>query len=144
MVEKRLALTLYPPIRPTFSRGLRLPNTSFTSSTSHSSTARSTQSVTMADEPRKRSRFDQTEPEPRRQSRFDRRSRSPPSRKTDARRSRSPLARGSGSPGQDPAAAAAAAAARINAQLQAKKGVQHVDVPPIRTVRMQVKTMPST
>jgi hypothetical protein len=33
----------------------------------------------------------------------------------------------------DPAAAAAAAAARINAQIQAKKGVQHVDVPPIRS-----------
>lgn len=28
----------------------------------------------------------------------------------------------------------AAAAARINAQLQAKKGIQHVDVPPIRSV----------
>ncbi|KAJ5579156.1 hypothetical protein N7450_008023 [Penicillium hetheringtonii] len=33
----------------------------------------------------------------------------------------------------DPAAAAAAAAAKINAQLQAKKGIQHVDVPPIRS-----------
>ena len=29
---------------------------------------------------------------------------------------------------------AAAAAARINAQIQAKKGIQHVDVPPIRSV----------
>jgi hypothetical protein len=28
----------------------------------------------------------------------------------------------------------AAAAAKINAQLQAKKGIQHVDVPPIRSV----------
>jgi hypothetical protein len=28
----------------------------------------------------------------------------------------------------------AAAAARIHAQIQAKKGIQHVDVPPIRTV----------
>ena len=28
----------------------------------------------------------------------------------------------------------AAAAARINASIQAKKGVQHVDVPPIRAV----------
>ena len=27
----------------------------------------------------------------------------------------------------------AAAAARINAQIQAKKGIQHVDVPPIRS-----------
>ena len=28
---------------------------------------------------------------------------------------------------------AAAAAARINAQLQARKGIQHVDVPPVRS-----------
>lgn len=28
----------------------------------------------------------------------------------------------------------AAAAARINASIQAKKGIQHVDVPPIRSV----------
>ena len=27
------------------------------------------------------------------------------------------------------------AAARINASIQAKKGIQHVDVPPIRAVR---------
>ncbi|TVY73457.1 Uncharacterized protein LSUE1_G003338 [Lachnellula suecica] len=89
----------------------------------------------------KRSRFDQTEPEPKRASRFDRRSRSPPARKTESRRSRSPIAKTSGSPapdsakkgGADPAAAAAAAAARINAQIQAKKGIQHVDVPPIRS-----------
>jgi hypothetical protein len=105
----------------------------------------------------KRSRFDQTEPEPKRVSRFDRRSRSPPARKPESRRSRSPIARASDSPapdsakkaGADPAAAAgksreniclwtlltyflAAAAARINAQIQAKKGIQHVDVPPIR------------
>jgi hypothetical protein len=33
----------------------------------------------------------------------------------------------------DAAARAAAAAARINAQLQSKKGIQHVDVPPIRS-----------
>ncbi|MCJ1438435.1 hypothetical protein MMC27_007823 [Xylographa pallens] len=100
----------------------------------------------MADsEPRssKRSRFDQTEPETKRSSRFDRRSRSPVSRHSEARRSRSPPARDSPlSPkpderkksGLDPAAAAAAAAAKINAQIQAKKGIQHVDVPPIRTV----------
>ncbi|MCJ1315043.1 hypothetical protein MMC15_000357 [Xylographa vitiligo] len=100
----------------------------------------------MADnEPRssKRSRFDQTEPETKRSSRFDRRSRSPVSRHSEARRSRSPPGRGSPlSPkpderkksGLDPAAAAAAAAAKINAQIQAKKGIQHVDVPPIRTV----------
>lgn len=91
----------------------------------------------MADEPRKRSRFDQTEPEPKRPSRFDRRSRSPSAKKSDSRRSRSPIGRGSRSPASksDPAAAAAAAAARINAQIQAKKGIQHVDVPPIRSVR---------
>jgi hypothetical protein len=106
----------------------------------------------------KRSRFDQTEPEPKRASRFDRRSRSPPAKKAEVRRSRSPVARDSGSPatgekgGLDPAAAAgelarcfekkrykadtyfiAAAAARINAQIQAKKGVQNVDDSPIRS-----------
>ena len=109
---------------------------------------------------KKRSRFDQTEPEPKRPSRFDRRSRSPPARTSENVRSRSPLdqksplsssAAGAKSP-SDPAAAAggfhgpfscglcvliestAAAAARINAQIQAKKGIQHVDVPPIRQV----------
>ncbi|KAK0613836.1 hypothetical protein B0T14DRAFT_499238 [Immersiella caudata] len=93
----------------------------------------------------KRSRFDQTEPEPRRASRFDRRSRSPPSHRTEkpdasnAARDRSPLSKGRGSSTPDvkspvdPAAAAAAAAARINAQLQARKGIQHVDVPPVRS-----------
>ncbi|CAG8891077.1 unnamed protein product [Penicillium egyptiacum] len=85
----------------------------------------------------KRSRFDQTEPEPRR-SRFDRRSRSPSNRHSESARTRSPLSRspGADTPAKpsavDPAAAAAAAAAKINAQLQAKKGIQHVDVPPIR------------
>lgn len=94
--------------------------------------------------PRKRSRFDQTEPEPRKPSRFDRRSRSPVSRDRDSesRRSRSPLAKSVRSPSSDtskpktpadPAAAAAAAAARINAQLEARKGIQHVDVPPIQS-----------
>lgn len=34
----------------------------------------------------------------------------------------------------------AAAAAKINAQLQAKKGIQHVDVPPIRTVNISYIT----
>ncbi|KAL1302621.1 hypothetical protein AAFC00_002992 [Neodothiora populina] len=91
----------------------------------------------MSEEPRKRSRFDQTDPEPPRRSRFDRRSRSPSNRESETRRSRSPIARNSGSPAtnesKDPAAAAAAAAARINAQIQARKGVQHVDVPPIRS-----------
>ncbi|KIW51553.1 hypothetical protein PV05_10263 [Exophiala xenobiotica] len=90
--------------------------------------------------PRKRSRFDQTEPEPRKPSRFDRRSRSPSARHTESRRSRSPLDKDRPSPAReksgtplDPAAAAAAAAAKINAELQARKGIQHVDVPPIRS-----------
>ncbi|KAG8160507.1 hypothetical protein KVR01_010043 [Diaporthe batatas] len=87
----------------------------------------------------KRSRFDQKEPEPRRASRFDRRSRSPSARKDDSVRDRSPLSKDretGASPAKspvDPAAAAAAAAAKINAQLQARKGIQHVDVPPIRS-----------
>ena len=87
--------------------------------------------------PRKRSRFDQTEP--RKNSRFDRRSRSPSSRQSEPRRSRSPVPSRSPST-QDPkagasdaAARAAAAAAKINADLQARKGIQHVDVPPIRS-----------
>ncbi|KAL0638527.1 hypothetical protein Q9L58_002463 [Maublancomyces gigas] len=82
----------------------------------------------------------------------DRRSRSPPpsnpytSRREERRddhrrRSRSPppVARSTGSPSTespvklDPAAAAAAAAARINASIQAKRGIQHVDVPPIKS-----------
>ena len=33
----------------------------------------------------------------------------------------------------------AAAAARINASIQAKKGIQHVDVPPIRTVMSLIR-----
>lgn len=93
--------------------------------------------------PRKRSRFDQTEPEPRKNSRFDRRSRSPVSRDRDSesRRSRSPLSKSARSTSTatedkskaDPAAAAAAAAARINASIEARKGIQHVDVPPIQS-----------
>ncbi|WQF81679.1 Putative KH domain containing protein RIK/BLOM7 [Colletotrichum destructivum] len=85
----------------------------------------------------KRSRFDQTEPEPRKASRFDRRSRSPTSRRSESARDRSPIAADHATEPKkspvDAAAAAAAAAARINAQLQAKKGIQHVDVPPIKT-----------
>ncbi|PWY86182.1 hypothetical protein BO70DRAFT_395302 [Aspergillus heteromorphus CBS 117.55] len=93
----------------------------------------------MDDRRSKRSRFDQTEPEVRRPSRFDRRSRSPSSRQSESTRARSPFSREPRSPSADtakkadPAAAAAAAAAKINAQLQAKKGIQHVDVPPIRS-----------
>jgi hypothetical protein len=89
----------------------------------------------MADEPRKRSRFDQAEPDPPRKSRFDRRSRSPPRKDSDAtRRSRSPVAKTNDGAKKDAAAAAAEAAARINASLQNKKGPMHVDVPPIRSV----------
>src|ERR1700722_1048011 len=36
----------------------------------------------------------------------------------------------------------AAAAAKINAELQARRGIQHVDVPPIRSVR--INTPPTT
>lgn len=95
--------------------------------------------LSMADVPRKRSRFDQMEPEPRR-SRHDNRSRSPSNKGAEgSRRSRSPGSLKSPKPieKRDPAAAAkaaAAAAAKINASLQAKKGIQHVDVPPIRSV----------
>ncbi|KOS23224.1 Uncharacterized protein ESCO_003586 [Escovopsis weberi] len=84
----------------------------------------------------KRSRFDQTEPEPKRASRFDRRSRSPPARRDEARE-RSPLPKENFADTKrspiDAAAAASAAAAKINAQLQARKGIQHVDVPPIKS-----------
>ncbi|KAL8804541.1 MAG: hypothetical protein Q9223_005958 [Gallowayella weberi] len=111
----------------------------------------------MEDERRssKRSRFDQTEPEAKRSSRFDRRSRSPSRRESETKRSRSPLASSkSMSPGAaetagpkafatDPAAAAAAAAARINASIQAKKGIQHVDVPPIRSTASPAATAAS-
>jgi hypothetical protein len=50
-----------------------------------------------------------------------------------SREPRSPAGDGPAKASLDPAAAAAAAAAKINAQLQAKKGIQHVDVPPIRS-----------
>ncbi|KXT00468.1 hypothetical protein AC578_1919 [Pseudocercospora eumusae] len=96
----------------------------------------------MADsEPRKRSRFDVTADEAPRKSRFDRRSRSPATKDREAARSRSPVksvespAGGdkNGTVPEDATAKAAAAAARISAQLQKQKGIQHVDVPPIRT-----------
>lgn len=89
----------------------------------------------MSDEPRKRSRFDQTEPDPARKSRFDRRSRSPQNGEKKER-SRSPMK--DKVPKIDKAkaaAAAAAAAAKINAAIAAKKDIQPVDVPPLRTVR---------
>ncbi|KAK4694018.1 hypothetical protein P7C71_g3485, partial [Lecanoromycetidae sp. Uapishka_2] len=91
----------------------------------------------MADEEKrssKRSRFDQTEPEVKRSSRFDRRSRSPSKRESEPRSpaaQKSPFSPGSEGkkPPLDPAAAAAAAAARINAQIQSKKGIQHTASP---------------
>jgi len=97
----------------------------------------------MSDEPRKRSRFDQEETRDPRRSRFDRRSRSPSNRDIDdSKRERSPVGGSVESPSSagkiDPSAAAlaaAAAAARINAQIQARKAIQTVDVPPIRSVR---------
>lgn len=99
----------------------------------------------MAEEPRKRSRFDQApSEEPPRKSRFDRRSRSPVCKNADTAataRERSPV-KSVETPNKDevkdPAAIAAAAAARITAQLQRQKGIQHVDVPPIRPVSMSI------
>lgn len=92
----------------------------------------------------KRSRFDQTEPKRERSSRFDRRSRSPPAKSSsELRRSRSPI-RSRNSPSSDsnkktsvadPQAAAAAAAAKIQAQINAKKAAQHVEVPPLRSTQ---------
>ncbi|KAK5156629.1 hypothetical protein LTS14_004841 [Recurvomyces mirabilis] len=81
----------------------------------------------MADEPRKRSRFDQQEPA--RKSRFDRRSRSP---QRDEESSAVKSVESPADKNGNAAAAAAAAAAKINASINAKKGIQHVDVPPIR------------
>jgi hypothetical protein len=88
----------------------------------------------MSEEPRKRSRFDQTEEEPVKRSRFDQRdgrSRSPP--QSPAVKS---IENGDDDKKHDPVAAAAAAAARINAQLAERKAApqQQVDVPPIRAV----------
>jgi homoaconitase len=97
----------------------------------------------MSEERRPRSRFDSDDAAERpTRSRFDsdRRSRSPSRRESESHRARSPIAReGTDSPASsnfknEAAAKAAAAAARINAQIQAKKGIQHVDVPPIRSV----------
>ncbi|GIZ44236.1 hypothetical protein CKM354_000744000 [Cercospora kikuchii] len=95
----------------------------------------------MSEEPRKRSRFDQApSEEPPRKSRFDRRSRSPSTKDPEASaRERSPV-KSVESPAagekkdeaKDPAAIAAAAAARISASLQKSKGIQQVEVPPIR------------
>ncbi|KAJ8608227.1 hypothetical protein MRB53_039758 [Persea americana] len=70
----------------------------------------------MSEAPRKRSRFDQTEPDP--------------------PRNRSPVEKKSGMSEEarkEALAKAQAAAARINAQLAEKKGPTHVDVPPIQS-----------
>ncbi|KAK1908352.1 hypothetical protein P3342_009200 [Pyrenophora teres f. teres] len=95
----------------------------------------------MSEERRPRSRFDSDDNDRPVRSRFDtdRRSRSPSRKESESHRARSPIAReGNESPAatslkNKAAAAAAAAAARINAQIQAKKGIQHVEVPPIRS-----------
>ena len=110
-------------------------------------------------EPR-RSRFDQRSRSPSNRQSESARTRSPLSRPMSRTLSRSPGADTPAKPpAVDPAAAAgslhlasyivineiiwlitvvftAAAAAKINAQLQAKKGIQHVDVPPIRSVNI--------
>jgi hypothetical protein len=107
----------------------------------------------MSEERKPRSRFDSDDATPPTRSRFDteRRSRSPSRRESESLRARSPVAREeTDSPStaasivKNKAAAAAAAAARINAQIQAKKGIQHVDVPPIRSVRLQITRFMST
>lgn len=92
-----------------------------------------------------RSRFDRDDSDRPPRSRFDRdrRSRSPLSSRASEHRARSPVAReATDSPVnaekkakvQGAAEIAKAAAARINAQIQAKQGIQHVEVPPIRAV----------
>ncbi|KAF2799039.1 hypothetical protein K505DRAFT_295283 [Melanomma pulvis-pyrius CBS 109.77] len=102
----------------------------------------------------RRSRFDRDEEDRPPRSRFDQRSRSPHSpRVSESRRTRSPVAREAtdspstvGSSKKIPvnaAEAAAAAAARINAQILAKKGIQHVDVPPIRSAMSPVVKSPA-
>jgi len=96
----------------------------------------------MSEERAPRSRFDSDDADRPVRSRFDtdRRSRSPSRRESESHRERSPVTReasdspAAGGTKNKAAAAAAAAAARINAQIQAKKGIQHVDVPPIRSV----------
>jgi homoaconitase len=101
----------------------------------------------MSEERRPRSRFDSDDGDRPTRSRFDtdRRSRSPSRKEPESHRARSPIAReGTESPAaasikNKAAAAAAAAAARINAQIQAKKGIQHVEVPPIRAVSLPQK-----
>ncbi|KAL5612951.1 hypothetical protein BROUX41_003972 [Berkeleyomyces rouxiae] len=79
----------------------------------------------------KRSRFDQTEPEPKRASRFDRRSRSPVSRRSENRERSPQNDKDDAKPDAavNPAAAAAAAAAKINASLQARRGVPQSEAP---------------
>lgn len=111
-------------------------------------------------EPRRHSRFDRRSRSPSSRQSETTRTRSPLSREP-----RSPGADALKKPtATDPAAAAgilphlsflffgteltdsfgdnpAAAAAKINAQLQAKKGIQHVDVPPIRSVSFTARAV---
>lgn len=96
----------------------------------------------MSEEPRKRSRFDQTAPAPaEKRGRFDRRSASPQRSPAPVKSIESNADADEKKP--DPAAAAAAAAARINAQLAKQKGAQHVDVPPIRATSAGAAKSPS-
>ena len=121
---------------------IHLQHQQLRASTATKTSTITTSNCTMSDERRPRSRFDSDDGERPARSRFDtdRRSRSPSRRESESHRARSPIAReGTDSPASsnfknDAAARAAAAAARINAQIQAKKGIQHVDVPPIRSV----------
>ncbi|EGP83146.1 uncharacterized protein MYCGRDRAFT_77359 [Zymoseptoria tritici IPO323] len=96
----------------------------------------------MSEEPRKRSRFDQTDEEPVKRSRFDQRddrSRSPPKSPAVSKS----IEKTEDDKKHDPVAAAMAAASRINAQLADRKGVQHVDVPPIRATSAGAPKSPS-
>lgn len=96
---------------------------------------------TSAQPPKRKSRFDQTEPS--REVRKPTRSRSPaPRHVSENGRSRSPVtdrdsvrspASSSATSRLDPAAAAAAAAAKINEQLRAKAALNSPDVPPVRS-----------
>ncbi|CZT20966.1 uncharacterized protein RCC_06827 [Ramularia collo-cygni] len=96
----------------------------------------------MSEEPRKRSRFDQTAPAPaEKKGRFDRRSQSPQRSPAPVKSIESSTEADDKKP--DPAAAAAAAAARINAQIARQKGAQHVDVPPIRATSAGAAKSPS-
>jgi hypothetical protein len=102
------------------------------------------QCLTMSEEPRKRSRFDQTEPVAPRRSRFDQRERDrsrSPRRSTDPdnhrQRTRSPQTSATASPAvpSDAAEKLAEAKRRIDAIVEAKRrAAQPVDAPSSRSV----------